>query len=328
MNAGGKVKFSSTPEYVATKDRFRLYYKREIYPVLQKMEKTRKKYLFVFEVLFCAVAGWVVYIGMLLNRGFSELAGNSIGGYGAIACFLSLLMCWPMFSYYRRGKENLLPLFAGFFGEFSYLYRPQIPEEILGKSLLFPKGEIFSSDDSFNGEYKGVPVNIAEFFASRKISRYNRQENRRIYEDVKTGGGIIFQARMNKNFAGKTIIVRDKGWRNMLARYKDLHRAGIESPEFEKSYEVYTDNQIEARYILTSVMLEYMVELKGLFPQIEFSFFEHQVLIKIQTKKNLFECTSFFQSLINKKRMEKIFNEFYLLFSVIDIMRINQNRML
>lgn len=328
MSAGGKIKFSSTPEYAAAKDRFEIYYRQEIYPVQQKIETIRKKYFFIFFLLFVAVIGWIGYTCKLLSGGFSELISNGAGKNGIIACFLCLLMCLPIFGYYRRSKENLLPLLAGFFGKFSYLYRPQISGEVLAVSLLFSKDEKISADDSFNGEYKGIPVNITEFITSQQILQDNRQKNRRTYVDVKKSGGIIFQAQMNKNFTGKTIVVKDKGWRNILTKYKNLQRAGVESPEFERLYEVYTDSQIEARYILTPVMLEYMAELRNMFPQIEFSFFEHQVLIKIQTKRNLFECTSFFRSVINKKRMEKSFNEFYLLFSIIDIMRLNQNRML
>ena len=145
---------------------------------------------------------------------------------------------------------------------------------------------------------------------------------------VPAGRGIIFYAQMNKNFAGQTIVVKDKGLFNKLTRYKNLERAGLESPEFEKVFDVYTDNQVEARYILTTVMLEYMIELRQSFPKIEFSFFSSHVLVKIETLKNMFECSSFFRSAINRRRIEESFTELYLLFSIIATLRLNQNRML
>ena len=78
---------------------------------------------------------------------------------------------------------------------------------------------------------------------------------------------------MNKKFKGQTIVIKDRGWLNKLTHFKNLQRVGLESPEFEKAYEVYSEDQIEARYLLTAVMLEYMLRAKKNYPAITFSFF-------------------------------------------------------
>ena len=97
--------------------------------------------------------------------------------------------------------------------------------------------------------------------------------------------GIIFYASKNKNFKGQTIIVKDKGFLNKPVSYNKLKRVGLESIEFEKSYEVFSDNQIEARYLLTTVALGYLIELKRKFDKVEISFFDNHVFINIKTKK-------------------------------------------
>ena len=324
------LKFTESSEYLAARGEFASYYESDILPVLQQAEKIRKRYAVTFWLMSVCILIWLGYVIFTIGQGFNPEndSGKGSGYYGLAGCLLTLLLCWPMLGYHRRNKENLLPLIAKFFGEFTYVYRPELPLPLLEKSLLFKKNEPMMADDCFNGTYKGLPTNIVEYI-TYNIRRQRDEENRTermVY--AKKGGGIIFYAGMNKNFTGQTLVVADKGWLNKLVRYKNLQRVGLESPEFEKAYEVYSDNQIEARYLLTAVMLEYMTELKKSFPKIEFSFFENHLLIKIETKKNMFECTSFFRSVINKPRVEKIFTELYLLFSVIETLRLNQQRML
>lgn len=329
MKENSKIFFA--PEYITAKNKFSAYYAENILPVLHRIEQRRKKYLCIFLLLCCFVASWLGYVFFRLQSGLTAVSGTVAeenGVYGAIGCLLVLFACWPMFSYYKYGKENLLPLLAHFFGEFSYSFCPELPETLLDRSQLFKGYDKITGDDGFNGVYDGIAVNIAEYSASRLRHQRDSRSGRIRNVYVLAGRGIIFYAQMNKNFAGQTIVVKDKGLFNKLTRYKNLERAGLESPEFEKVFEVYTDNQVEARYILTTVMLEYMIELRQSFPKIEFSFFSSHVLVKIETLKNMFECSSFFRSAINRRRIEESFTELYLLFSIITTLRLNQNRML
>jgi hypothetical protein len=160
------------------------------------------------------------------------------------------------------------------------------------------------------------------------VSKQYIENNSHVFlsKNKKICSGIIFYSQMNKNFKGQTIIVKDKGFLNRFTIYKNLKRVGLEAVEFEKLFEVYSDDQIEARYLLTTVMLEYLMELRNKFKQFELSFFDNHVLINIITKRNMFECNSFFTSLINKKRIDKTIEELYLLFSIIDTLRINQEK--
>ncbi len=321
------LKFEENTEYLNTRQNFETYYEAEILPALKKAENIRKKYMSAFVVMLILILIWLGFALHKLGQGLSALREGN-GYYGLAGCLLTLAVCWPLFGYYRRSKENLLPLIARFFGDFSYVYRPDLPLPLLEKSMLFKnKGEIVA-DDCFTGTYKDLPATIVEYLTFKRQRRRDEENRTERFVYSKTGSGIIFYARMNKNFSGQTLTVADKGVFNKITRYKNLQRVGMESPEFEKAFEVYSDNQIEARYILTAVMLEYMTELKKSFPKIEFSFFDEHILIKIETRKNMFECTSFFRSVINKPRVEKIFKEFYLLFSVIDTLRLNQQRML
>ena len=314
-------------DYIENCEKFDVYYREKIISVLQKQEKIRIKYL---SILICLIAGIIIWCLLLGAKWREEIFSNaeniSIFDWKVLPCFVILLICFPMFSYYKKSKENILPLIINFFGNFSYDYQHQISDSQLEKSKIIKPYAYIKTDDCFNGEFESIPITITEFTRYEQET-YKENEVKKV-RAVKKEHGILFSAKMNKNFEGQTIIIKDKGLLNKFTHYKNLQRVGLESPEFEKAYEVYSDNQIEARYILTTVMLEYLLELKQIFPKTEMSFFDEKVLLKINIKENLFECSSFFSSILNQKRIEKIFKQFYLLFTIIKIMRLNQEHML
>ena len=112
-------------------------------------------------------------------------------------------------------------------------------------------------------------------------------------EYVKNGMALLFVAQMNKNFKGKTIVTKDRGILNKITKYKNLQRVSLEDVLFEKKYEIYSDDQIEARYILTTSMMERMIKLSEIFSKIEYNFFDNKVYININTKKNRKRFTIF-----------------------------------
>lgn len=303
------------------KAQFDAYYETTIIPSLSALEAKRKKYLLLFSLISPLALGWLVYA-------FSELGtkktDTSFCYLELVACLLILVVFLPMLRYYRQSKESILPLLAGFFGKFTYMYKGALPYDKMEKSSIFKFFDKIEPDDSFSGIYNNVAVSINEYKSYRRYYEKKGGFQREMYK--RKGQGIIFLAEMNKSFTGKTIVVTDKGVLNKLTHYKNMQRVGVESPEFEKAFEVYATDQIEARYILTTVMLEYMTALKRKFPKIEFSFFDAGLFINIPSPQNHFECNSFFTSILNKKRIYESFTELLLLFSIVDTLRLNQKK--
>lgn len=312
-------------QFVIEKQKFDTYYAKEILPLLQTIEKTRKKYFSWFIGLCLVVLTWIFYIATNFKQRISDTMGhNSALDMGM--CIMALVVCLPMFLYYKKTKESILPLVIGYFGNFVYGYKTEISPALLETSRIMPQYDLLDTDDTFSGMYEDVAVNITEYTLKRQVK--TKKENTIEYSYAKVGHGIIFQSQMNKKFEGQTIVVKDKGILNTFTRYNGFNRVGLESLEFEKAYEVFSDNQIEARYILTATMLEYMLLLKQSFADISYSFFDNEVLINIKIKENFFECSSFFSSVINKKRIDKIFTQFYQLFAIIKTLQLNQKKLL
>ena len=303
------------------KEEFARYYQEKIKPQLEILEKKRLKYLTVFSVICLLTIIWIVVL--LMN--FDGKLGQMLNTWGSVLCLLILMAVFPLFLYYQRSKESILPLLINFFGDFSYQYCPNIAMDIMQQSKIVNTNEFIRSDDAFYGKYGNVKVYITEYAAQEYIEKKTTEPNNVI--KAKKKYGIFFLAEMNKKFTGQTIVVKDKGLRNRFIHYKGLEHIRLEDPVFEKAFEVYGNDQIEARYILTTAMIEQMLKLKTFFAEIGFSFFSGQVLINIRTKKNHFECTHFFRSLLNEKSIEKTFIQMDNLFSIIRILQLDQNKM-
>ena len=301
---------------------FEQYFLKNMLPQLKIWEKKRRKYMMIFIFISCVVLLWT---GILLINFKGEIS-QILNTWGFMICMLIVITCYPLLMYYQRSKESLLPLIINFFGAFSYQYRPQIEMNALRQSKIIKENEFTRSDDAFYGEYMGVKVNIIEYTTQRQST--DRKDETTSIRQSMNNYGILFSADMNKKFSGQTIVVEDRGILNNFRHYKNLKRVSFEDPLFEKKFEVYGDDQIEARYILTSAMIEQMLKLKEFFPKICFSFFNGKVLINIKTKKNSFECNNIFRSLLNFKNIKQTFIQMNALFSIIRILELNQKKML
>ena len=74
----------------------------------------------------------------------------------------------------------------------------------------------------------------------------------------------------------------------------------MENIEFEKEFVVYASDQVEARYVLSTKLLQRILDFKNKTGnKIYVSFIDSNVFIAISLNKNLFEV-SYFKSLLNR----------------------------
>lgn len=131
---------------------------------------------------------------------------------------------------------------------------------------------------------------------------------------------------MNKNFSGRTVVLEDKGVFNAFQRVSGLEKVKLEDIYFEKCFEVFSDDQIEARYLLTTGFMERMLRLRDLYngKSIRFCFEQNHLLLAIPNGRDMFEAASFFRSNMNKAKIDVVFEQFYTIFSIVKILKINQ----
>ncbi|MEO0981384.1 MAG: DUF3137 domain-containing protein [Pseudomonadota bacterium] len=131
--------------------------------------------------------------------------------------------------------------------------------------------------------------------------------------------GQCLRLDFHKDFYGRTLVTRDAGFFNRFGGRKGMDRAKLEDPKFEKAFEVYTTDQVEARYILTPDFMQKLVDLEQTFrgKKLRCAFAGGEMLICVEGA-NLFEPGSMFTPLDNPERIRELLDDFSVLFHLID----------
>ncbi|MCG8440669.1 MAG: DUF3137 domain-containing protein, partial [Caulobacterales bacterium] len=101
----------------------------------------------------------------------------------------------------------------------------------------------------------------------------------KIYAGAKSPGrepprwlrGLVFgQTRVARvslpgRWTARTVVVRDQGIANRLAKPQSMEPVRLVDPAFEKIFEVFSTDQIEARALLNPALMERLTSLEDLF---------------------------------------------------------------
>ena len=312
-------------QYADLRTKFVEYYNNILVPLLQQKEDFRLKCVKSFwRLVWMAIIilPMLMVLGYWLQRRYnfdSEVIFN--GGF--VLCAITVFILRGPFAKYRKQiKDDIMGVFVKFFDGFYYKQGQKMDRLSMEKSLIFPRYDEYEADDCFFGHYQGVGINVYE-----QTLKEIRQDSKGRRHRVTVFQGIVVEMDMNKNFSGQTIVLKDKGFFNRFKSFDKMERVALEDVVFEKQFEVYSTNQVEARYILTTGFMERILRLKELYAgtTIEMSFYNNKILLAIDTGKDMFEACSFFKTNLNQRRFENVFEEFWTLFSIVNILKLNQH---
>lgn len=137
-----------------------------------------------------------------------------------------------------------------------------------------------SSEDMMSGEVQGVRVSFSDFYAAEKVRTKNGTRT-----DVKFQG-VLFVADFHKRLNCE-VRVCHKNSRN-LRKYGQ--RANMDDVKFEEFFDVYTTDQVGARYALTPLLMQRLTEIYlRLGSQINAVLKEDKIYVAIETWRDNFE---------------------------------------
>lgn len=180
-------------------------------------------------------------------------------------------------------------------------------------------------EDHFSGERQGCDFELYEAHLEQK-----RRSNKRTYY-VTVFRGALIRITFPRQVAGVTVITRDNGWFNGLSALgmswggKGLERIGLVDPKFEKIFEVYGDDQVMARYMLTPSFMERLLALetalhgKKVRAMFDEASGQGELLIAAETG-NRFEPGSMSKPLADKARVHTMVRELEEILAVIDLL--------
>lgn len=236
---------------------FASFYEREIAPFIAEKEAERKQV--ARRALWRAAP--IISAGLLcfgLSTGIADEDMRGLALFGSVVIIIiGLLQFTALFTWGRTFAEELS---AKIFGHFGYRYAPEAPPgflEAFERCHLLPGYSRKTLEDHVAGEANGVPFELAEAFLERRVKRDKQDDYELVFR------GLVARYRFPKRFSGRTIIRADRGMMNALSHGGiSGERVRLEDPRFEEHFEVFAEDQVEARYLLTPAFMERLVTLK------------------------------------------------------------------
>ena len=322
------------------------YYQSEIFPEVNKFENFRKSCLLKNRILKLSLLSSIIIYVLILKTFFSDLFHESFlsfihpyytsvktynyllqitGIFLAISAFLiyKLKSFQEEFSY--LSKSELYRKIIGFFPNLYYRPFTEIDPSIVVNSMLFKNFDYIESEDYISGVYKGVSLELSEIRLTKIIKTTQNINNIEVpvEREKEIFKGIFFISSMNKKFSSNTYVLADRWIKIFNGLPSELERVALEDPVFENKFDVYSDDQIEARYLLTTAFMERIIELSNLM-NLSCCFIDNKFIIALDCEKDFLPNLSLKEP-ITYEIVQKIVNEVSMLFNIIDILKLDLN---
>lgn len=137
--------------------------------------------------------------------------------------------------------------------------------------------------------------------------------------------GLFFQADFNKKFKGKTVVLPAVlDYKIQVLNQNRGQVIKLEDPEFSNFFVVYGNDQVEARYILSTSLMEKLVRFrKKARRNIYVSFVESKIYIAVEYAENLFEPL-LFKSMLSFAPIREYFEILQLMIGVVEELNLNR----
>ena len=138
--------------------------------------------------------------------------------------------------------------------------------------------------------------------------------------------GVLVEFEMNKNFEGHTFILERAVTSSTIKFDREkFEEVKLEDAEFCEKYIVYSDNQVEARYVLTTAFIERFKNMKTAFKAkfIRAAFKDGKITIAIDAGRDLFQMASLDKD-TDSNTFTELFDEILSVLELINVLKLNQ----
>jgi hypothetical protein len=312
---------------VKTLEDFTNFYKTTLLGDLKVLEQERRK---IISKLICVIVTILCTIGIcLLFLKANTSVDPSFLFVPVIPCIIAgVVICHFMTKgYVARFKSVVIQRIVHFIDEnLNYDADGYIDHETFMLSKIFTKKpNIYKGDDLVWGKTGATEIKFSEIKAEHESGS---GKNRRRYTIFK---GLFFIGDFNKHFTCETVVLPDTaeklfGHFGQKLQSMNIFRGQLiklEDPEFENYFVVYGDDQIQARYILSTSLMERIVEFKKKTGRkIYLSFVGSKVFAAVSYTKSLFE-PRMFRTLLDFEPVREYFEDLQLAIGIVDDLNLN-----
>lgn len=305
---------------------FGAFFTTHIAPVLGMVEDARleARKIFNFRLLICVlaaipiIAAAILFGPSLIPTDFIDVALG--GGFVAIAGAVYWINR-PRAKFLVGFKQEILRPIATFFNLNFHAHGRDLCASFDDTGILHSHNER-KYEDGFWGDYQGVELAFEEVKLI-KVTRTNKGTRRNTVFD-----GVAVMLSMNKRFNGHTVIKEDLGGAFNWVRDKtsELEAVRLEDPQFEDRFEVYSSDQVEARYLLTPAFMERMLSVAEAFDRARMRacFRDDRLYMLIPYRKDLFEAASLHKTVLETESLRTVLRQIQELRGIVDALKLNE----
>lgn len=300
---------------------FKQFFKKELMSNLKDIEKKRIHSLLAMVfmiILFFTFISILFYVEKQITDVFLNQLISIV--FVVIIILLIFNTCFIYRNYKKNAKNMILEKLLNFIGDFTIDKNNNDINYI--KSLkLFNKFNKFSCDDRLRGTYNMLPIDIQEISLMLETGSDKNKHTSTIFK------GIFIKTPSHKKFTGYTIIKRKLiNISSPITLADNKPKVKLEDEVFNEYYDVYSDDQVESRYLITTSFMERMINLAkhGVNDNISISFENGNVNIAISSNKNWFKVP-ILKPATNIKNYKYIIFEILTILKIIDSLKLDQN---
>jgi hypothetical protein len=278
-----------------------------------------------------------VLVGIVASAATVGAAYDALNGMIAAAGFVcaaggTFIYRFLTRDYVHQYKLSVVKQIVAFIDP-SLVYSPKgyISAARFNSSRIFKRyPDRMRGDDMVEGRVGDTQVAFSEVHAEYKTETTDRYgHRRRRYHTIFKG--LFFIADFNKKFYGKTVVLPDTAERlfgGIGSFFQKINRPSdefikMDDPEFEKYFVVYADDQIEARYVLSTSLMKRIFDFRRKTgKRIYLSFVGSEVFVGIPYRKPLFE-PRVFTKITGFKDVRRFFDDLQLAIGIVEDLSLN-----
>jgi hypothetical protein len=186
--------------------------------------------------------------------------------------------------------------------------------QYIGDDLV--EGDIVDKEhEKQTGASRSIHIKFSELYVCQVVGSASQTSRTKIFK------GLFFVADFNKTFKGYTKITP----KNKLDFSNKKYRVKLEDPEFKKYFQVFADDQVESRYILSTSLMKRITDFRKKSGRpIHIAFNNDKIYVGIQYSKDLFE-SRVFKTLYDFKGMKEYFEDLKIVYGIVEDLNLHLN---
>lgn len=299
----------------------------EVGPYLESLEALRHKQKKKRALWILSLFGITLLLFLLGGVAVEMFLAGFI--FFIVAGIVVIIVCFNITKKYKKAYKDTVisPLIKAINPSLSYYKDSCIAKEkFMASKIFLTHPDRYTGEDYVAGMVDKTMIEFSELHAQyRSTDSKGRTQYHTFFR------GLFLIADFHKDFAGRTVVLPDSGEKTFGFLAKIFQKMNLmrdqlvymEDPEFEKNFKVYSNDQVEARYLLSPDFMKRCVELKQKFnKKIYFSFLNSQVCLAIYTTYNYFN-PKMSQSALNTDIIKGFYNEIAILIKIVDDLNLN-----